>query len=264
MAIFQDQIGNSIELHSTPKRIISLVPSITEFLSDINLDKEVVGITKFCVHPKTWLKEKAVVGGTKQQHIDQIKDLKPDLIIANKEENTKDYVDQLADICPIYVSEVNDFDSSIEMMLSIGKITDKEDESNRLVEYIKKEFDSLSIPNQQTKVAYCIWKNPWMWAGSANYISNMLELCGFKNVIDIHRYPEISMDDIINKKPELVFLSSEPFPFKEEHISELKKEYPNTNFKIVDGEMFSWYGSRMLKLPNYAQLLLSEIESETI
>jgi ABC-type Fe3+-hydroxamate transport system substrate-binding protein len=190
--------------------------------------------------------------------------LKPDLIIANKEENTKEYVEKLADICPVYVSEVNDFDSSIEMMLSIGKITDKEDESNRLVEYIKKEFDSLSIPNQQTKVAYCIWKNPWMWAGSANYISNMLELCGFKNVIDIQRYPEISMDDIINKKPELVFLSSEPFPFKEEHISELKKQYPNTNFKIVDGEMFSWYGSRMLKLPNYAQLLLSEIESETI
>ena len=111
-------------------------------------------------------------------------------------------------------------------------------------------------------MVYCIWKNPWMWAGSDTFISKMLNYAGFENIISDERYPELEMKEIIKENPDYIFLSSEPYPFKEKHIEELNTEFPNSRFKIVDGEMFSWYGSRMLQAPEYFNSLFQDIKSE--
>ncbi|MGJ3235550.1 ABC transporter substrate-binding protein [Marivirga sp.] len=257
-----DQIGKHVRLNAKPKRIISLVPSITEFLCDLGLGEQVVGITKFCVHPKDWRNEKEIIGGTKQQHLKKIKDLNPDLIIASKEENVKTYVEKLLKFCPVYVSDVSDFDSAIQMMNDIGFLIKKQDKAIEIIQNIKQRFELLHKPTQNVKVVYCIWKNPWMWAGSDTFISKMLNYAGFENIISDERYPELEMKEIIKENPDYIFLSSEPYPFKEKHIEELNTEFPNSRFKIVDGEMFSWYGSRMLQAPEYFNSLFQDIKSE--
>jgi ABC-type Fe3+-hydroxamate transport system substrate-binding protein len=262
MPLIQDQIGNTIKLNTSPARIISLVPSITEYLYDLGLGERVVGITKFCVHPKIWRKEKEIIGGTKNQHLKKIKALNPDLIIASKEENVKSYVEKLGKNCPVYVSDVNDFNSAIEMMKDVGSLVDKKIEAENLTKNVQNQFQSLEVARRKLKVAYCIWKNPWMWAGSDTFISEMLSYSGFENIIKKERYPEVEMDEIVKAKPEFIFLSSEPFPFQDKNIEELKADFPKANFIIVDGEMFSWYGSRMLKAPDYFKSLLSQLKSE--
>ncbi len=262
MPELKDQIGNLIEFDSYPKRIISLVPSITEYLYDLGLEDEVVGITKFCVHPTKWREEKEIIGGTKQQHLDKIRDLKPDLIIASKEENVKHYVEKLSKICPVYVSDVNGFDTALEMMSDIGELTGMSEKTREINQNIRQKFDSVKKPTSNIKIAYCIWKSPWMWAGADTFISKMLGYCGFENIIQKNRYPEIEMSEIIKDNPDYIFLSSEPFPFQSQHIEELKVEFPDTEFIIVDGEMFSWYGSRMLKAPEYFNSLLNQLKTE--
>src|ERR1700741_3198050 len=107
---FIDQTGRKISIPQIPQRIISLVPSQTELLFDLGLDKEVVGITKFCVHPPEWFQTKTRVGGTKQLKIDLIKQLQPDLIIANKEENVKEQIEELEKHFPVWISDVNNLE----------------------------------------------------------------------------------------------------------------------------------------------------------
>lgn len=262
MTILKDQIGNIVQLESYPNRIISLVPSITEYLFDLGLNERIVGVTKFCVHPKNMLNEKEIIGGTKQQHLDKIKELQPDLIIASKEENVKQYVEKLIKICPVYVSDVNDFDSAIHMMNDIGELTSESEKAEKLIHNINQQFDAIKKPTSPIKAAYCIWKNPWMWAGTDTFISKMLAYSGFKNIIAKNRYPEIEISEIVKANPDYIFLSSEPFPFQEKHIEELKAEFPNANFIIVDGEMFSWYGSRMIKAPQYFNSLLDQLKTK--
>jgi ABC-type Fe3+-hydroxamate transport system substrate-binding protein len=262
MPLIQDQIGNTIKLNTSPARIISLVPSITEYLYDLGLGERVVGITKFCVHPSDWLTEKVVVGGTKQQHLKKIRNLNPDLIIASKEENVKSYVEKLAKNCPVYVSDVSDFESALEMMKDIGELTGEANRAAEITANIRQQFNFLERSTNSVNVAYCIWKKPWMWAGTDTFISKMMASCGFENVIDAERYPEVDMQEIVEANPDFIFLSSEPFPFQDQHIDELKADFPEANFTIVDGEMFSWYGSRMLKAPEYFASLRDQLKSK--
>jgi len=265
MALLHDQIGNQIELEEKPLRIVCLVPSITEYLYDLGLDDRVVGITKFCVHPVQWRKEKQIIGGTKQQNLDEIRSLQPDLIIASKEENVKSYIVKLWEHCPVYVSDVDDLTSAIDMMKDVAVLTGKEKEGDEITQAILQKFNLLkSQADNLIEVSYCIWRNPWMWAGTDTFISKMLSYAGFKNVISTFRYPEIEMSEMIAQKPEYIFLSSEPFPFGEPHIDELKEKYPDSKFIIVDGEMFSWYGSRMLKAPDYFNSLFNKLKTKRL
>jgi len=244
MPSFTDQTGRSIELHSIPRRIVSLVPSQTELLSYFGLDEEVVGITKFCVHPDQWFKTKTGVGGTKQVSMEAIHALQPDLIIANKEENVKEQIEALAKHYPVWVSDVNNLDDAYSMISSLAAITGKPD---TLVGQIKEAFENLGdFPPVRT--AYLIWRKPYMAAGKDTFIHDMLRRCGFINIIDKERYPEVSIEEL--RECDVVLLSSEPFPFSKKHIDELQLPA-----MLVDGEMFSWYGSRLLHAPAYfAQL----------
>ena len=233
-----------------PRRIVSLVPSQTELLFSLGLEEETIAITKFCVHPARWHHTKTKIGGTKQLHLDEIKALKPDLIIANKEENVKEQVEELAALFPVWVTDVNCFDDAIAMITDIGKLTGKMESATELVNAINTAFDMPYI--EKKPAAYLIWKDPFMTVGGGTFISDMMQRCGFNNVFsEFKRYPEVTAADIRNSDCRIIILSSEPYPFRQEHIVLLQPLFPGITLLPVDGEIFSWYGSRMLYAPAY-------------
>jgi len=244
-------------------RIVSLVPSLTELLIDLGLENQVVGRTKFCIHPNEIVKSIPKIGGTKNVNLEAVTQLNPDLIIANKEENTKEDILALESICPIHITEISNFTESISAIQEIGKLTNRTTEANELINEINYNFKNLDqISNSNKSVCYLIWKDPLMTIGHDTFIHDMLDKCGLINIFgDQNRYPTIDTKDILDKNPDYIFLSSEPFPFKEKHIQEFKKTFPNSKTVLVDGEYFSWYGSRMKSAPTYFNSLLKTILS---
>lgn len=261
MPFYTDQLNRVVEINQAPKRIISLVPSQTELLFTLGLDKEVMGITKFCVHPKEWFDTKKRIGGTKTVDIKKISSLNPDLIIANKEENTKEQIEALQKIAPVWITDINTISDALKMISDIGTITRKGETARTIVEQIETDFLKIQsitkhTSNHKYRTAYLIWKDPYMAAGANTFINDMMALNGLENVLaDTERYPTIDCGELTKRNTELILLSSEPYPFKEEHKQFLSQEMPNTKIMIVDGEMFSWYGSRMLYAGAYFQQL---------
>jgi ABC-type Fe3+-hydroxamate transport system substrate-binding protein len=261
MPVFIDQTGRSISLHSTPQRIISLVPSQTELLFDLGLKDQVIGITKFCIHPDEWFRSKTRIGGTKQINRDAIIQLQPDLIIANKEENVKDQIEEMEKLFPVWISDVNNINDAGEMIEQVGLITNKHQQANEIINKIKKKFAHLPAPDSRRRTAYLIWQKPYMTVGVDTFIHSMLEAAGFTNIFASEkRYPEVTIKELQTQNCELLLLSSEPFPFKQKHIDILQKQLPNTKILLVDGELFSWYGSRMLEAPAYFMNLRQQIK----
>jgi ABC-type Fe3+-hydroxamate transport system substrate-binding protein len=257
MPVLYDQIGREISLVMVPKRIVSVVPSQTELLFYLGLNEEVVGITKFCTYPINKFKTTTKIGGTKQLDIAHIKALKPDLIIANKEENEKNQIEELMKFCPVWVSDINDLPGAIDMIEKVGLLVNKQSEAIALSSLIKHQFDKLTRMQSPLRVAYFIWRKPYMVAGRDTFIDSMLQNCGFSNVFEQGRYPEVNPAMIADARPDVVFLSSEPYPFIEKHIAEFKTMLPSAVIKVVDGEMFSWYGSRLLQAPAYFEGLIN-------
>ncbi len=259
MSVFYDQLNREVLLPAMPKRIVSVVPSQTELLFALGLGDKVVGITKFCIHPENRFKSTAKVGGTKQLDIEKIKALRPDLIIANKEENERSQVEELMAVCPVWISDINDLDSAVEMIERVGELTGTVGPATALGYAIKQQFEELSLPLLNLRVAYFIWRKPYMVAGKHTFIDAMLQKCGLVNVFELERYPEIDAAMLVEAKPDVVFLSSEPYPFKQKHIDELNEIVPNAVIKLVDGEMFSWYGSRLLLAAGYFREVMGGI-----
>ena len=247
------------ELDLIPKRIVSLVPSQTELLHFLELDKETIGITKFCIHPKEWHQNKIKIGGTKLINQKRIHELYPDLIIANKEENGKEQIEALAQYYPIWITDVKNFEGALNMINNIGVLTNRTTKANNLADKIRIDFEQkLSIINKNKRAVYLIWKNPYMTIGSDTFINDMLNKAGFQNVFkDQKRYPEVSIKQIQESGCEIVLLASEPYPFKEKHLKELQSQLPNCKIILVNGELFSWYGSRLLKSVDYFNTLSS-------
>lgn len=258
---FKSQINTVFEFNKTPRRIISLVPSQTELLVDLGLEKFIVGITKFCVHPSHLRKNKTIVGGTKTIHLDKIRALNPDIILCNKEENTKEIVEACKKIAPTHVSEIFTFDDSKNLINEYGKLFSCKIQANNIVKTLDFkyfDFQELIKNTKIKKVAYFIWKDPWMVAANNTFINNLLELNNFKNVYsNKERYPDIELKNIKDKNPDIILLSSEPYPFKEKHILEIKKYCNNANIVLVNGELFSWHGSRLLNSFDYFKELHS-------
>lgn len=252
--VFKDQLNRTLSFSSYPKRIISLVPSQTELLFHLGLDKKVVGVTKFCIYPTDWKTRKTIVGGTKNLKMDLIKELNPDLIIANKEENDENSLRKLMPIFPVWISDIKRLEDAFQMILSVGRITNSESTSITWTEKIKKQFKILSLlPKQPRRVAYLIWNNPLMSVNQDTFIHSLLELNQWDNCFKdkLNRYPEITEEELVDSNPELVFLSSEPFPFKDKHIDRFKQLLPESRVVLVNGEYFSWYGSRLVDSPAY-------------
>lgn len=241
-------------------KIVSLVPSITEALFDLGLtENEVVGRTKFCIHPQDKIKNVAVIGGTKNINIEKIKALQPDLILANKEENVKEQVEALMNDYKVMVTNIDTIEDNYYLLKNLGKLFGKEDRAQL---FNLKIYDVLNQAKLDTpvKAAYLIWKNPYMTIGSDTFIHRVLTEIGFENIFkDKTRYPQITTEDLADA--DVIMLSSEPFPFKEKHIEELQVFYPDKKIMIVDGEAFSWYGTHIAKCENYFKELLTEIHS---
>lgn len=265
MPNFTDQTGRSVFISSSPQKIISLVPSQTELLSDLGLDASVVGITKFCRHPLSWFRTKRRVGGTKNPRISKIIELSPDLIIGNKEENRKEDIELLAESFPVWLSDVNNLYDALEMIETISTITGTIGTGKQLITKIDTAFDQLRHVYQTKynplKVCYLIWQDPFIAVGNNSFIHDMLQQCGFINVFDnVPRYPTVTIDDIRSSQCDYIFLSSEPYPFKEKHLRSLQPLLPSQKVILVDGEMFSWYGSRLLQSAVYFQALMATLQ----
>lgn len=253
---FTDQLMNTIKLDKMPKRIISIVPSQSEFLWIIGLRKEIVGITKFCKYPNEMFQKIERIGGTKNLNIDKIRRLKPDLIIGNKEENKKSQINLLQKEFNVWMSDIFDFKDTFNMMYSLGIIFGKEKETQKLISLI--ELSLLKVKNifNNQKVAYFIWKKPYMVAANNTYINFILNYLGLKNAFYfLKRYPILDEEKLKQIKIELCFLSSEPFPFKAKHVNEFELIFPNSKIWIVNGEVFSWYGPRLLYLHDHVKQL---------
>jgi ABC-type Fe3+-hydroxamate transport system substrate-binding protein len=247
---FTDRLGRKIEIPYPPKRIVSLVPSQTELLFYLGLSESVVGITKFCIHPAESFNTKTKVGGTKNFRFNVIDQLNPDLIIGNKEENYEEGITELEKKYPVWMSDISTLEDALIMMESIGQLTERETEVSKLISEIKTSFLGLT-PRSTLKALYLIWKSPWMAAGKNTFIDNMLSKMGLENILTESRYPTISEVQLHQLQPDVVMLSSEPFPFSQKHIQELQIALPKAKVILVDGELFSWYGNRMLKAPDY-------------
>ena len=253
---FVDQLNRKIVLQSfPPKRIVSLVPSQTELLFDLGLDEEVVGITKFCIHPEEWFRSKKRIGGTKQLNLSAIRALQPELVIANKEENLQQQVEELADEFPVWISDIRNLQHACDMIRLVGELVDRNQRAKEISDDVIKKFaqlDSLTENCERPRVAYLIWKDPLMTVGGDTFIHDMINRAGFRNIFsDQNRYPATSLEELNSLRCELLLLSSEPFPFKQQHVDEMQMHLPNTNIVLVDGEMFSWYGSRLQYAPGY-------------
>lgn len=245
-------------------RIISLVPSQTELLYYLGMEDEVIGITKFCIHPSSWFRNKTRIGGTKKININKVHALSPDLVIANKEENVREQIEELAMNYDVWITDVNDLTGALLMINDIGKLTGKETKASALVSEINAGFKKLreiSSSREKNGTAYFIWKDPYMVAARDTFIDDMMHYCGMNNVFsDRSRYPQITLEDIRNKNTTLILLSSEPFPFKEKHKKEIREQLTGIKIELVDGEMFSWYGSRLLKSIDYFHSFLLKRE----
>ncbi|GAB2788111.1 helical backbone metal receptor [Rhabdobacter roseus] len=264
MQTFTDQTGHDIYLEVPPQRVVSLVPSQTELLFDLGLNAEVVGLTKYCRYPESKVRHKAVVGGTKDVDLALVRALAPDLIIGNKEENTQEAIEQLRRDFPVWTSDVRDLPAAGQMMRALGTLVDKEASAHWIASKIEERFAELASEQisqlQRRRVAYLIWRKPWMVAAADTFIHHLLEKAGFTNAFaQQQRYPTCTAEELRQAQPEVVFLSSEPYPFKEKHLTELRQICPHASVKLVDGELFSWYGSRLLRTPSYLRHLRSSL-----
>ncbi len=256
--LFTDHLQHTIELQSPPQRIVSLVPSQSELLWDLGLKDRLAGITKFCIHPRELFESIPRIGGTKTLNLDKIRALKPDLIIGNKEENERSQIEALQKEFKVWMSDIYDLEDALKTIRAIGELTDTKEKADSIAAKIRASFSEL--PFLDKSVLYLIWK-PYMAAGRGTFIGNMLEKTGLKNVIaaEDSRYPQLDIEEIRKLNPELIFLSSEPFPFKQTHADELQQLLPGTSVVLVDGELFSWYGSRLLRSVAYFHELLKQL-----
>ncbi len=244
-------------LMTPPQRIVSLVPSLTELLFDLGLDSEIVGLTKFCIHPADKVKSKTVVGGTKNVHLDRVAALAPTLILANKEENTRADIEALQTTFPVLLTDVVTLHDAYDMIVTVGEQVDRQAEAHHLANSISDSFAVLAQHVERRnapspRVAYLIWRDPWMVAGNQTFIDSMLTVAGFANAFGHQpRYPVISPGDLQTTDPDVIMLSSEPYPFNKKHLTELREICPRARLMLVDGELFSWYGSRLVHSAEY-------------
>ncbi len=260
-----DQIGKTFSFDETPKTIVSLVPSQTELLVSLGLEDSIVGLTKFCIHPVGFKNTKTMVGGTKAINLDKIAALKPDIIICNKEENTQQIVEDLSAIYPVWTTDIYTVEDNNQMILDFGKIFGVEEFASKMVSEINKalaDFQTFASSQKQLKVAYFIWKNPYMVAANSTYINEILKLNNFQNIFaNLDRYPQIQIQNLKDHELDFVLLSSEPYPFKKTDFDEFHEISSEIEVALVDGEMFSWYGSRIILAFEYFKELRFQLNS---
>ena len=242
-----------------PRRIVSLVPSQTELLAALGLDAEVVGLTRFCVHPAGWKDRKAIVGGTKDVRLDRVRALAPDLVIANREENVREQVEALAADTEVLVTDVADVSGALGMIRDVGAAVGRTATADALADEIATGFDALD-PGRPLRAVYLIWRDPWMTVGGDTFIHSVMARAGLVNAFgERTRYPAVTPAEIAAVQPDVLLLASEPYPFADKHVEEARRLAPSARVALVDGEVFSWYGSRMRAAPDALRALRTRL-----
>ncbi len=226
----------------------------------MGLEKNIVGITQFCKHPFQLKSTKTIVGGTKNVGVELIKSLNPDFILCSKEENTEEIVSELEVLAPVFVADVTSIETNIDLINRLGKLLYCQTNACNLIDKIKFQLADFKLFTRylpRKKVAYFIWKNPWMAAGGNTYINEVLKLNNFINVYENKdRYPTVDLN-LIRKEgnPKIIFLPTEPYAFSDEDAFEIGRHSNHSNTIFIEGEYFSWYGSRLLKaLPYFKKM----------
>lgn len=234
-------------------KIISLVPSISELLVDLNLENQLIGVTKYCIHPEHLISTTVNIGGTKTLQIERIKELKADLIIANKEENQKEQIEELMETQSVWVTDIRNLQDNWDFIEELGLRCHVQAEAKQLIDKAKIEWEKVKNIFNNKSALYFIWRKPYMTIGKNTFIYSILNEIGINNLSHSleGNYPEVSPDWISKQSVDYLLLSSEPYPFKEKHINEFQAIHPKAKIILIDGEMCSWYGSRMLIAPNY-------------
>jgi ABC-type Fe3+-hydroxamate transport system substrate-binding protein len=252
-----DQLGRPVSVPLRPRRIVSLVPSQTELLFDLGLQAHVVGVTKFCIHPARARQVATVVGGTKNFDFDKIAALQPDLIIGNKEENHQAGIEELAQHYHVWLSDIGDLGAALTMIRQVSSIAGAQEAGEEMASEIAAAFVALAAPQPPVSAAYFIWRKPYMVAATGTFIDDMLGRAGFQNVFaHLGRYPEITAEQLAAAAPARILLSSEPYPFQAKHLAEFEQLCPRALVQVVDGELFSWYGSRLQLSAAYFKSLM--------
>ena len=258
-----DALDRRVILADRPQRIVSLVPSITDLLHALKLGDRVVGITRFCERPEHWRDTKTIVGGTKNVKPHTVSDLNADLVIANHEENEKADVEAIADELgvPVYVTEVQTVPGATEMIRAVGHLTATVEAASEMAGTIDERFEALPRTNP-VRAVYLIWRDPYMTVGGDTFIHDVMTRGGFENLYaGSTRYPEVPLDALAARSPDVVLCSSEPFPFHQKDVftADLRDALPDADVQIVDGQLFSWYGPRLLHTPEYLTSLHGEL-----
>ncbi|MBX3101465.1 MAG: ABC transporter substrate-binding protein [Bacteroidetes bacterium] len=256
-----DHMGRQLTVPVLPRRIISLCPSQTETLFALGLGERIVGVTHFCIHPRERTTALPKVGGTKKVHAQRVADLQPDLIIAEKEEQTPETVAELSALAPVYVTEALGFADALLGIRDLADLCGVPAAGEALTQEILAAFTGFPLAPLGT-AAYFIWRKPWMAAGHPTYINDILARTGLHNVFAYRtdsRYPEVTTEQLQTARPGHILLSSEPYPFADKHIAEFRQLCPEAHIRLVDGEMFSWYGVRLLKAAGYLSALHKEL-----
>ncbi|MFA8434445.1 MAG: helical backbone metal receptor [Marinifilaceae bacterium] len=261
---YTDALGRKVDIAFPPQRIISTVPSTTEFLFDLGVGEKVVGRTRYCRYPEDAIQKIPNIGGPKNLHMDKIQKLNPDLILANEEENSREQIEALAQEFPVFVCKVRTLEEALENIWITGEITNQEQRAQEILTQIKSDFTRLQVLSKPLRAAYLIWKEPYVSINRDTFISDMMERCGLNNVFATHteRYPRLTAEELKEADPELVLLSSEPFPFEQKHIPDFQKLLPNARIELVDGEMFAWYESHLLQAVGYFSKLIQKLSHQ--
>ena len=249
MITVTDDRGLELSFAAPPRRVVSLVPSTTETLFALGAGEAVVGVTRFCVHPAEGLGGLTRVGGTKDLLLDRLLALKPDLVIGNAEENTREIFAEIAPHVPLLVAFPRGVDEALHDLHRLGVVMGREAEAEALLQTIHAERAALRAEAAQIpgfRYTYLIWREPWMGVNDYTFISALLAEAGGVNALAgvSPRYPTVSPEALVEGG--VVLLSSEPFPFKERHRDELCAlgVAPERIF-FVDGELCSWHGARL-------------------
>lgn len=261
MKTFIDQTGREIQIADKLNSIVSLVPSLTELLFFFKMDDKITGITDFCVHPADKTEKIIKVGGPLNFSIEKIKALKPDLIVASKSENNKQKILELAKNFPVFISDVKNLEDAYKLIEKLGNICNQTELAQNLTQNLASGFDRLSTPLAVSAV-YLVWEKPYIVAGNETFIHDILKNIGIDNsFVHLKGYQKIIGKQLSEIKADILLLPSEPYAFDKSHIEHYKKLLPDSKILLVDGQLFCWYGNRLLLAINYLKNLKSLIKS---
>lgn len=243
----RDRIGRLHAFAEPPLRVISLVPSLTETLFELGAGESVAAVTDYCLYPEAALASLPRIGGTKNPRIEAIRELGPDLIYVNLEENLRRHADAIAEFAPVFATEPKSVADVVDLLENLGRIHQCEEAAAEWIDRIEAELAQLASRSRPFTFACAIWKDPWMWCGGDTYVSDLVVSAGGENVLATEeRYPSKEIQEIASLKPELVFLPDEPYAFTSEDAEAVARWTGARVIGPFPGHLFTWHGTRTL------------------